>query len=451
MADPGGEEKGTMVAIRMRPLNERERSQGQNKVWRCLPAYNSVTQTTPDGNPLPDAKGSTFFTYDKIFDEGCSTDVLYAACARELVQSVVRGLNGTIFAYGQTSSGKTFTMQGARDRDGAAVPGVVHLAARDIFAAIAATPGRDFLLRVSYLEIYNEEIRDLLNPDGPKLQVREDPRKGVYVEAREEMVAEIGDVAAALVAGERHRHVDATEMNMRSSRSHTIFRVVVESKQRSAAPVVLVASLNLVDLAGSESVRHTGATGQRQKEGGKINQSLLSLSRVIQTLSQSGGAAGCTAHVNYRDSKLTRILQPSLSGNARMAIVCCATPAEGFLEETRSTLQFAARAKMIKTRAVVNEVLDDRAQLRRLKKELQDLKDRQRQAETAGGYGGNEVERLNAEKAEQAAKIARLTNLILNAGPFDASGAGAAAAAGDGGDAAGRRGKRARETWCPGE
>jgi centromeric protein E len=286
MAD-AGEERGVIVAIRMRPLNEREKAGEQRKTWRCLPQYNSITQMHADGKALPDAKGSTFFTYDRIFDEDCSTEEVYAGAARDLVQAVVKGVNGTVFAYGQTSSGKTFTMQGAR---GGEVPGIVQKAAADLFDLIGATPDRDFLLRVSYLEIYNEEIRDLLNPETPKLQVREDPRKGVYVDAHEEIVTDFETVLQALRFGERQRHVDATAMNERSSRSHTIFRLVVESKERAACDVsaaevddaVLVATLNLVDLAGSESVRHTGATGARQKEGGKINQSLLSLSRVIQ-------------------------------------------------------------------------------------------------------------------------------------------------------------------------
>lgn len=289
---------------------------------------------------------------------------------------------------------------------------------------------------------------------GP-CQVREDPRKGVYIEAHEEVVSGYGSVLQILNHGEKQRHVGCTEMNSRSSRSHTLFRLVVESQEHFTPGVhaaeddvdqaVLVATLNLVDLAGSESVRHTGATGQRQKEGGKINQSLLTLSRVIQTLSQGG-----TAHVNYRDSKLTRILQPSLSGNAGMAIICCATAAEGFLEETRSTLQFASRAKNIKTNAVVNEVLDDKAQLKRMSQELNEL--RRQQAE--GGGGSALVETLQAEKAKQAAQIARLHNLIINCG------GGAAAAVDRSVDVDElildvspryRRTKRSRETWCPGE
>jgi centromeric protein E len=167
-------------------------------------------------------------------------------------------------------------------------------------------------------------------------------------------------------------------MNEVSSRSHTIFRLVVESKEcareegEEVDEAVLVASLNLVDLAGSESVRHSGTTGQRAKEGGKINQSLLSLSRVIHALSQQS-----KTHVPYRDSKLTQLLQPSLSGNAKMCVICCITSADRYVEETRSTLQFASRAKLVTTNATVNEVLDEAALLRRLQRELLDLKSKQ--------------------------------------------------------------------------
>jgi centromeric protein E len=302
-------------------------------------------------------------------------------------------------------------MVGDEEEDGE--EGVLQLAARHIFRLIAACPDRDFLLRVSFVEIYNENIRDLLDPETPSLAIREDPRKGVYIEAQEAIITDFDSILAALKAGSKHRRVEATAMNERSSRSHTIFRMVVESKAKGTTPppapapaagapaaeaqaaagaapaqpeaegAVLVATLNLVDLAGSESVRHTGATGNRAKEGGKINQSLLTLSRVIHALGQEGNV-----HKGFRDSKLTRILQPSLSGNARMAVVCCITPADKYLEETRSTLQFASRAKLVKTRAVVNEVLDDRAQLRRLKKELAELKERQKQLDDPQEVGG---------------------------------------------------------------
>lgn len=180
-----------------------------------------------------------------------------------------------IFAYGQTSSGKTYTMVGDDEEEGE--EGVLQLAARHIFQLIAACPDRDFLLRVSFVEIYNENIRDLLDPETPSLAIREDPRKGVYIEAQEAIITDFGSILAALKAGSKHRRVEATAMNERSSRSHTIFRMVVESKAKGAAPAaaegapagaaapaaqgpqqgeaegaVLVATLNLVDLAGGD-------------------------------------------------------------------------------------------------------------------------------------------------------------------------------------------------------
>jgi len=333
--------------------------------------------------------------------------------------------------------------------------GVLEMAAEDIFAHICNTAGRDFLLRVSFVEIYNEIIRDLLSdaPDAT-VNIREDPKRGVYCEASESVITDYESIIRALKKGISRRAVEATAMNDTSSRSHTIFKLVIESKENgrgdNADPdgAVLVSSLNLVDLAGSESVRHTGATGQRAKEGGKINQSLLSLSRVIHALSQPG------AHVSFRDSKLTRLLQPSLSGNAKMSVVCCITPAEKYLEETRSTLQFASRAKLVKTHAVVNEVLDEAAALKRLKKELEELKEKQRV--NTGLLSEEEQARIEAEKADMLARLEslqkerdvqlqqleRLKELIVVG---EKSTAAAAAAV----DRTKRR-KRHRDTWCPG-
>lgn len=243
--------------------------------------------------------------------------------------------------------------------------GVLDMASEDIFRLISQTSDRDFLIRVSFVEIYNENIRDLLATNGnDSVQIREDPRKGVYCEASEVIITDFDSIIDTLRHGSKRRTVESTAMNDTSSRSHTIFKIIVESKAREGDGAVLVASLNLIDLAGSESVRHTGASGQRAKEGGKINQSLLSLSRVMQALSQPG------AHVSFRDSKLTYLLKPSLSGNAKMSIICCITPSDRYIEETRSTLQFASRAKLVTTHAEVNEVVDESIQIKRLKKEV---------------------------------------------------------------------------------
>lgn len=284
--------------------------------------------------------------------------------------------------------------------------GILDLAASDLFQLMSERTDRVFLVRVSFVEIYNEVIRDLLSDAAdPTVSIREDPRRGVYCEASEHGVADYDSISWALKKGSSRRTVESTSMNDTSSRSHTIFKLVVESKANAVTGAdtdesVLVASLNLVDLAGSESVRHTGATGQRAKEGGKINQSLLSLSRVIHALSQPG------QHVSYRDSKLTRLLQPSLSGNAKMSIICCITSAERYLEETRSTLQFASRAKLVVTHAVVNEVLDEGAQIRKLTKELNALKEKQ----SHGGIEESEHLKLEAEKNDLMTKLFALEN-----------------------------------------
>ncbi|KAL7559179.1 hypothetical protein ACA910_013188 [Epithemia clementina (nom. ined.)] len=415
-------EEGICVAIRMRPLNN---SEGQHRrVWRVLPNLSSVTQTTVDGEPLPErVNGRTYFTYDKTYGENTSTREVYNSIAKNIVSSVVNGLNGTIFAYGQTSSGKTYTMQGSGTIAEGSVDnggGIVHMAAADIFRHIRETTGRVFLVRVSFLEIYNEEVRDLLDPHGAKsLSIREDPHRGVFVPSHEEIVTDMEMLLQVLFQGDKSRAFAATAMNERSSRSHTIFRVTIESRERrqtesddedqesdgedgresNGSGAVLISTLNLVDLAGSESVRHTGATGDRLKEGAKINQSLLTLSRVIVAL----GSSNRSTHVNFRDSKLTRILQPSLEGNARMSIVCCATPSELYLEETRSTLAFAARAKLVKTNAKVNEVLDDRSLIRRLQKELAEAR---KEAGKTADQAHLQALQEKAVSAHTAAKVA---------------------------------------------
>jgi len=451
-------EEGIIVAIRMRPLNSKELSSKHGVVWKCLPEYNSITQCSLAGDPLPEST-TTFFSFDQVYGTDSNTMEVYDGSTKNIVTSVVKGLNATIFAYGQTSSGKTFTMAGANNGQ---TPGIIHLALDDIFRMISTSTDRDFLLRVSFLEIYNENLRDLLNPQGT-VRIKEDPKKGVFIETTEKIITDFNQIFDCLNNGQKHRVTATTDMNARSSRSHSIFRLVVESKERSvcngeedADGGVLVGSLNLVDLAGSESVRHTGATGDRQKEGGKINQSLLALSNVIFALGLND-----KGHINFRDSKLTRVLEPSLSGDARMAVVCCCTGAGAYLEETRSTLMFAARAKLVKTKATVNEVLDDRAQIVKLKRELRRLQEEMATGGCSGGIqeiGGSVVDlavvsQLEQEKKEleearqrQSEKIERLTQLIVKGGVV-----------GLGPDEERvwqrqtQKKKRVRDTWCPGD
>jgi len=434
----------------MRPLNNKE-SNTETRSWRVLPKYNSVAQCTNEGRPLAERIiNRTFFSYDKAFAESSTTQQVYEATSQGIVNSVAaEGKNGTIFAYGQTSSGKTYTMQGSGTiQEGASAEnnntigasgGIVHMAASDIFNHIEKEPERVFLVRVSFIEIYNEEVRDLLvSGDSASLTIREDKRRGVFVNSNETIVTSMNSLLSVLFAGEKNRSVAATGMNERSSRSHTIFRITVESRLKEDGKddeeeeedsdddedaimrgdvqekrdAVRVSTLNLVDLAGSESVRHTGNTGERQKEGGKINQSLLTLSRVIGSLGQNA------THVNFRDSKLTRILQPSLSGNARMAIICCATPSAMYLEETRSTLQFASRAKLVKTRAQVNEVMDDRSLIKKLQRELKEARKGGPDSQTMEQMKALEQKAASAEVANRKAEedVKRMKELILKGG-----------------------------------
>jgi centromeric protein E len=278
----------------MRPLNRNEGN--HQRVWKVLPHYSAISQMTAAGKPLAErVTGRNFFNYDQTFGEESETNQVYDSICKDIVTSAMTGLNGTIFAYGQTSSGKTYTMQGSGTikeglRAGAdgtvshAGGGIVHMAAADIFRHVESQPNRVFLVRASFLEIYNEEVRDLLTKDNQVLQIREDPRRGVFVQSEEEIVTDFESLLSALITGEKSRTFASTSMNERSSRSHTIFRITIESRSRSQEgdeenndssgddEAVLVSTLNLVDLAGSESVRHTGATGDRQKEGGIINQ-----------------------------------------------------------------------------------------------------------------------------------------------------------------------------------
>ncbi|XVE95776.1 hypothetical protein REPUB_Repub02eG0129000 [Reevesia pubescens] len=352
------------VAVRARPLSAED---AKTCPWRI--SSNSII--------IPNH--STKFEFDRIFGEDCKTVEVYEARTKEIVAAAVSGFNGTVFAYGQTNSGKTHTMRGS-----AAEPGVIPLAVHSLFDIIQQVVDREFLLRMSYMEIYNEEINDLLAPEHRKLQIHESIERGIYVAGlREEIVASPQQVLDLMEFGESHRHIGETNMNLHSSRSHTIFRMIIESRDRtedgdgdgdtvSSCDAVRVSVLNLVDLAGSERAAKTGAEGVRLKEGSHINKSLMTLGTVIKKLSEGAESQG--GHVPYRDSKLTRILQPALGGNANTAIICNITLAQIHADETKSSLQFASRALRVTNCARVNEILTDAALLKRQKKEIEELR-----------------------------------------------------------------------------
>ncbi|KAJ3087610.1 hypothetical protein HK102_010652, partial [Quaeritorhiza haematococci] len=312
-------------------------------------------------------------------------------------------------------------------------PGIIPLAIHDIFKFIIQNPQREFLLRVSYLEIYNEAIKDLLQPNRENLKIHENPNKEIFIgDLSEHVVVSPAEVEQLLSKGQGHRHIGETNMNERSSRSHTIFRMVIESRERthndsgqriSSSGAVKVSCLNLVDLAGSERVGHTGAEGIRLKEGGHINKSLLALGSVIAKLAEGGDKR----HIPYRDSKLTRILQPSLGGNAKTAIICTITPAITYSDETLSTLKFANRAKNIRNRPEVNEVLSDEALLRKYRSEINTLRMQLDQIKQNTGDLSSDQQKIAADitikqrlqeqeqqKSQLMSQIERLKKMIIN-------------------------------------
>ncbi|XP_058725101.1 kinesin-like protein KIN-7N isoform X1 [Vicia villosa] len=354
------------VAVRVRPLVSEDSVNGS--FWKV--EDNRISLHKIHGTPF---SGSSY-AFDHIFDESSTNSSVYELLTKDIILAALNGFNGTAFAYGQTSSGKTFTMNGCETD-----PGVIPLAVKDIFATIETMSKREFLIRVSYMEIYNEEINDLLVVENQKLQIHESLERGVFVAGlREEIVNNAEQVLNLIKAGEENRHFGETNMNVRSSRSHTIFRMVIESKGKdfnssddSSNDIVRVSVLNLVDLAGSERIAKTGADGVRLKEGKYINKSLMILGNVINKLSDGSKQKG---HIPYRDSKLTRILQPALGGNAKTSIICTVAPEEVHIEETKGTLQFASRASRITNCVQVNEILTDAALLKRQQLEIEELR-----------------------------------------------------------------------------
>ncbi|XP_052142933.1 kinesin-like protein KIN-7D, chloroplastic [Oryza glaberrima] len=360
--DPAPKENVT-VTVRFRPLSPREIRQGEEVAWYA----DGDTVVRSEQNP------SVAYAYDRVFAPTTTTRQVYDVAAQHVVSGAMEGVNGTIFAYGVTSSGKTHTMHGDQRS-----PGIIPLAVKDAFSIIQETPNREFLLRVSYLEIYNEVVNDLLNPAGQNLRIREDPQ-GTFVEGiKEEVVLSPAHALSLIAAGEEHRHVGSTNFNLLSSRSHTIFTLTVESSpcgESNEGEAVTFSQLNLIDLAGSESSR-AETTGVRRKEGSYINKSLLTLGTVISKLTD-----GKATHIPFRDSKLTRLLQSSLSGQGRVSLICTVTPASSNSEETHNTLKFAHRAKRIEVQASQNKIIDEKSlikkyqnEIRRLKEELEQLK-----------------------------------------------------------------------------
>ena len=383
-AKAGSNSECVRVVVRCRPLSTKEINEKRRKIVSMDLGSGCVHLENLKEGAKGDEGAARQFTFDMVFDQTTPQYGVYEAAAKPIVDCVLEGYNGTIFAYGQTGTGKTHTMEGKDEP--AELQGIIPNAFRHVFDFIdrstgagdadgAAQQGQQFLVRASFLEIYNEEIRDLLSKNpNEKLDVKEHSETGVYVKDLTSFVVKgVDEIRQVLAVGKKNRTVGATLMNQDSSRSHSIFTITVESScvgETADSTHIRVGKLNLVDLAGSERQSKTGATGDRLKEATKINLSLAALGNVISSLVEGGGRS---RHIPYRDSKLTRLLQDSLGGNTKTVMIANIGPADYNFDETMSTLRYANRAKNIKNKPKINEDPKD-AMLREYQDEIAKLK-----------------------------------------------------------------------------
>ena len=379
------------VAIRVRPPLPREIE--KNLPFRAITVVNRENHTCSLveylGGELDEAKRQLEwvsnpklfqyhrFTFDEVFDKDTSQEEIFNISAKPAVSSVLEGYNSTIFAYGQTGTGKTFTMEGFTYNNMDNTRGIIPRTIENIFSYIESNSNKNtkFIIRAAYLQIYNEMISDLLKPESTNknLSIREDKHKGLYVDNLSEWaVRGPSDIYTLLERGATCREVSNTFMNDVSSRSHAVFMITVEQliSDKSGKQITKIGKLNLVDLAGSERTRITGTTGKQLQESIKINKSLSALGNVINALTDTKERR----HIPYRDSKLTRLLEDSLGGNCKTTMIATISPAHCSFNESLSTLNFARRAKNIKNRPVINEDIDHNGLIHQYENELKKIR-----------------------------------------------------------------------------
>ncbi|KAK0179912.1 hypothetical protein PV327_005615 [Microctonus hyperodae] len=349
------------VAVRIRPLVASEIQRGCQNLINAIPENNQLHIIGPDKS----------FTFNHVFPTNTNHDEFYDTAVKNMIPNIFKGYNVTILAYGQTGSGKTYTM--GTNYTGEGVMGVIPRAIHDIFNTINKNNDWTFRVSISFMELYNEQLYDLLAPDKQRkdciVDIREDNKEIKIVGITEIEVKTADETLQMLVKGSQGRATGSTAMNFQSSRSHAIFTILIHQQKSDDPSSATSAKFHLVDLAGSERSKKTGATGERFKEGVNINRGLLALGNVISQLGENDGHT----FIPYRDSKLTRLLQDSLGGNSMTLMVACVSPADYNLDETLSTLRYADRAKKIKNKPIVNQ--DPKtAEINRLQTMVRELK-----------------------------------------------------------------------------
>lgn len=337
----GGGKTAVRVYVRVRPTNKREIEAGGHT---CVKFDDTLIDVQGD-------EGSAKFSFDQIFGDKSTQEEVYTITAGPLIEEILTGYNGTIFAYGQTGTGKTHTMEG--DLESEEMKGIIPRTVEDLFDGVSeADENIEFTFKVSYVEIYLERIRDLLDENRVKinLTVREDKVKGVYIaDVTEEYVTSVEELLDIMHFGAGNRATAATGMNEGSSRSHSVFTIVVGQRDMTTN-ATKSGKLVLVDLAGSEMVKKTNASGQQLEEAKTINKSLSALGQVINALTDNK-----QSHIPYRDSKLTRVLQDSLGGNSKTVLIVAVSPSSFNANETIATLRFGNRAKSIENKVKINQ------------------------------------------------------------------------------------------------
>ncbi|KAL4472345.1 hypothetical protein ABPG72_002828 [Tetrahymena utriculariae] len=353
------------VMVRCRPMNKDEKSKNCQSCIGIDKEINQITLSKPG-----ESDKQKVHTYDDVFAPDSTQQQIYESTAFPLVESVFEGYNGTIFAYGQTGCGKTHTMMGDPSDD--QNKGIIPRTFSHIIQVIENESKKEFLVRCSYIEIYNEEIHDLLSKDvKARYELKESPEKGIFIkDLNKVIVKSVKEMENLMNIGNKNRSTGETAMNKDSSRSHSIFTIYIEISEDDGkgGQKIKAGKLNLVDLAGSERQSKTQATGDRLKEANKINLSLSALGNVIQAL-----VDGKHQHIPYRDSKLTRLLQDSLGGNTKTIMIAAISPADYNYDETMGTLRYASRAKNIQNKPKINEDPKD-ALLREYAEEINRLK-----------------------------------------------------------------------------